>query len=141
MVSSPEMSRSNSVDDRQSLHSPQPPPPATQILTAAAHLDTVDSAKNVPFAGIHKSNSTSGHNNGQQSNPHYSSNGLEQSSTVKATKNCLDSKTTPTGYTSFSISSILSRNEPKKEHLIYPSVPLLPHHTPEDLHNSAIISR
>lgn len=81
---------------------------------------------------------------------HHSSNSAESNhsspgskTTTSSTTKCEPKKTTTTssGYTSFSISSILSRNEPKKD-VLFPSLPLLPlHHSPEDVHNSAMFSR
>lgn len=79
-----------------------------------------------------------------QNNHHHSSNSAESISNKTTTTTPEPPKkatTTGSGYTSFSISSILSRNEPKKD-VIFPALPLLPlHHSPEDLHNSTMFSR
>lgn len=151
VVSSPEMSRPGS-EDRPSVHSPQP---STQINPVG--VDHVDPQKSVGAVGQINSTSVNisvhpaqpphpyHHLTHQLSNHHHSSNSAESnqsSPSSKSAKSDPKKTTTPSsGYTSFSISSILSRNEPKKD-VAYPSLPLLPlHHIPEDLHNSTMFSR
>lgn len=155
VVSSPEQSRSGSVD-RQS-HSPQPPS-STMLAVGSAtegshHSSCQNNSTSVNISGHHQPHHSYPHPTAahQLSNHHHhSSNSAESNQSSPGSKpsppstKCDPKKTTtttPSGYTSFSISSILSRNEPKKD-VIFPSLPLLPlHHSPEDLHNSAMFSR
>lgn len=191
VVSSPELSRSGSVD-RQSLHSPQTTAQNASLNLSgsaagngnssvggsAGAVDTGDLKRSVAFASqindnhsaSQSHNSTSVNismhpqsqssypttpqhqlsNHPQHHHPHqqhhnHSSNSAESNNSSKTTMTPNSKKpsttTTPSGYTSFSISSILSRNEPKKD-VLFPSLPLLPlHHSPEDLHNSTMFSR
>lgn len=165
VVSSPELSRSGSVD-RQSLHSPQPPPVGSAIGGGLAESQKRDSVShggsqisnnstsvNISVhhqlppapAAPHSYHPPSAHH--QLSNHHlHSSNSAESNramspSSKTTTKSDQKKTTTTPGYTSFSISSILSRNEPKKD--VFPTtLPLLPlHHSPDDLHNTAMFSR
>lgn len=160
VVSSPERSRSGSVDvDRHS-------PPTPHSIAVGEHVEkSVGGSNNHSSSQINTSTSVniSVHHNHPQplhshpsypppqaghqlSNHHHSSNSAESNhstslSSSKPTKSEQKKMTTTPGYTSFSISSILSRSEPKKD-AIFPSLPMLPlHHSSEDLHNSAMFSR